>query len=842
MKRLQPELRLLMPKSLNLFLMVCMMTVLSSTNAQNGLIPVFPLRVAASSGAFEAWAYPLKLFRNFEISFFLGSSTRPIRPAEIVRYISVTPEATGLTYTYQSFTVRVIYITPVEEPGAILLLEVDTIEPLTIVCGFLPVLQPMWPAGIGGQYAYWDNELKAYVISEPTKQNHGLVGSPAALGFSGTPAHMLADSPNEFKIEIPDSGNVRGKYIPVYIAGGKGSREEVVATYRRLQNDPEKYYRQNAAHYSSLHENTLRVTTPDRELNLAFEWAKVTFDNLLVENPDLGKGLLAGLGASGSSGRPGFGWFFGGDAYINIFSLNSYGALETVRDALAFTQKWQREDGKMVHELSQAAGYIDWFKDYPYAFIHGDTTPFYIAAMYDYYQISGDLEFVRRSWDSLFRAYQWCLSTDKNGDGLMDNPAAGLAATEYGALTGIASDSYLSAVWVRATYAMKHLAQAVGEGEWSRKAGEDFQRAQKAFRTKFWDKEMLYYVHAFNDKGERVKEISPWNCVGLFWELGDPGNSRTSLQRLNTHELTTDWGIRNISVKSEYYKPLGYNYGAVWPFVTGWAAAALYRHHFSLQAYHALITSVRKTFQRALGCVDEVFSGSHNAWLEESVAQQGFSSAGAVLPLVRGLLGLEGDALKKEIHFAPQFPADWEQVNIDQYRIGNATFSVDYRREKDKILIRFQAQDAAEYILKCAPALGIGTQITGVKANGAVLKFEEREANQVVLAVFEMPVPDQETTIEINFIPTAELLPPLIETRTGDTNRGLKIISLRREQKNLRVDVEGLAGQTYKLGILNGEYILRVKGAEYQENRLMIKIPDGEPAKFLRHILTIALR
>ncbi|MBI3579443.1 MAG: hypothetical protein HY089_08570, partial [Ignavibacteriales bacterium] len=67
------------------------------------------------SGSFEAWAYPLKLFRNFEFSFFIGSSTESIKGKDIVRYISVTPEATTLTYTFQSFTVKAIYVTPIEE-------------------------------------------------------------------------------------------------------------------------------------------------------------------------------------------------------------------------------------------------------------------------------------------------------------------------------------------------------------------------------------------------------------------------------------------------------------------------------------------------------------------------------------------------------------------------------------------------------------------------------------------------------------------------------------------------------------------------------------------------------
>lgn len=146
------------------------------------------------SGTFEAWAYPLKLIRNFEFSFLLGSSTQAVLGKDIVRFISVTPAATTLTYAFQSFTMRATFVTAIEDPGAVILLAVDTTEPVTVVCSFLPVLQPMWPAGLGGQYASWDVGLRAYLISEPTRKNHGYIGSPAAQGISYTPAHMLSDS------------------------------------------------------------------------------------------------------------------------------------------------------------------------------------------------------------------------------------------------------------------------------------------------------------------------------------------------------------------------------------------------------------------------------------------------------------------------------------------------------------------------------------------------------------------------------------------------------------------------------------------------------------------------
>src|SRR3972149_6950585 len=186
------------------------------------------------SGSFEAWAYPLKLVRNCELSFFIGSSTEAILAKDIVRTVTVTPEATILTYTFQSFTVRAIYVVPVDEPGGYILLDIPSTEPLTIVCSFIPVLQPMWPAGIGGQSARWLDDLKAYQISEPTRRNTGYIGSPAAVGMSYTPAHMLSDRPNQFKIVIDKPESVRGRYIPVVIAGGHGKRDSLRSIYERL--------------------------------------------------------------------------------------------------------------------------------------------------------------------------------------------------------------------------------------------------------------------------------------------------------------------------------------------------------------------------------------------------------------------------------------------------------------------------------------------------------------------------------------------------------------------------------------------------------------------------------
>jgi glycogen debranching enzyme len=903
--------------------LACFVLLSEASAFQEGLIPAFPVErdrmtierpaqpgtyfdkvgrrfaiLGEESGGFEAWAYPLKILRNFELSFLLRGSTRPIAARDIVRSIDVTPAATTITYTYQSFTVKATYVTAVDEPGAVILLAVDATEPMTIVAGFLPVLQPMWPAGIGGQYAYWDDKLMAYLISEPTRRNHGFVGSPAAQGISYTPAHMLSDTPNEFTIAVEKPAEARGRFIPIVLAGGKGKREDVRAAYEKIAADPKRIYFAALEYYRNLRQNTLRVETPVPKLNLAFEWAKVALDNLRVSNPDLGNGLVAGLGASGTGGRPGFGWFFGVDADLNSLSLSSYGAFDAAKEAIAFMCKWQREDGKMPHELSQAAGYVDWFKDYPYGYIHADTTPFYIVAVYDYYGRTGDAEFVRESWPSLRRAYDWCLTTDVDGDGLMDNSKAGLGALEFGSLTGIQADIYLAAVWTRAAFGMGELAKAVGEEKLAAKADADYRKALAALESKFWDAEAGQYAYGFMKDGKLVKELTPWCAMPLFWKMGPEERAFPALEKMCGADLMTDWGVRILSTRSALYEPLNYNYGAVWPFLGGYAAVALYNYDFLIPGYELVLSNAGHMFDDAAGAATELFSGALHVWPQEAVAHQGFSASGFVLPFVRGLLGLGGNAGERRVVFTPRFPGDWRNTAIKSFRVGAETFSFKYVREEGRIGVEVVSRPGSGFKLCFAPVLAPGTVVLRATLNGRehpILASErdihsaslEGRANPAVsrgstagpaafisgerpslasdssihLGILNGQERPQSTTrharcvqptmevlltgedrVEIEIEPAFEILPSTIVSRVGDYDRGLKVVRQTLSGKALTIVVEGLAGSEYELRVLNPDRVETVTGAELKNTHLVIRMPPGEASAFLRQEIVIAIK
>jgi hypothetical protein len=425
----------------------------------------------------------------------------------------------------------------------------------------------------------------------------------------------------------------------------------------------------------------------------------------------------------------------------------------------------------------------------------------------------------------------------------MDNSKAGLGALEFGALTGIRTDIYLAAVWVKACEGIQRLAADMGDSDLVKRAKENHARALDAFREKFWDEENGQYSYAFNGNGELVHELTPWSAVGLMWSLGTPERSEMTLERLGSADLTTDWGVRMLSAKSPLYEPLNYNYGAAWPFLTSWVAAAQFKHDFLIQGYNSLMSSVRHTFDNGLGYVTEVFSGARNIWPQEAVAHQGFCSAGVVLPFVRGLLGLEGNAPGKKIVFGPRFPADWDDVSVENFRIGEEVISIRYERQDGKIEVTVWSENKAGFQMMFSPALGLGTRVVGALVNGKPAEIEAGSglSLQAVRPAVEFPLTGKDTIV-LKFEPSAEVLPPLVRTRTGDADQGLKIIRTELAGNKLKVVVEGLSGEIYDLPIANSVLVVSVQGAEMDHGKLVIRIPDKPEGGFVRHVIILEMK
>ncbi|MGW8267977.1 MAG: amylo-alpha-1,6-glucosidase, partial [Longimicrobiales bacterium] len=648
------------------------------------------------TGEGEVWVHPLKVAREIRLAFKVPEYSDPIPAANVARRVDIRPEAHTVVYSHAAFQVKQHILVPRDAPGVLLLLEVDAVVDLEIHVEFQPVLQYAWPGGLGGQYLFWDAENRVFVLSESLQERNAVFGSPWATEASAHPAHRLAEAPSTFVIPV-DRERAKTEFIPIAIVGGTAPRSEILEDYRRLLEGAGEAYRANLSWAEEVQTGRLRVSgssllsiegpgeprTPARifSFSQSLEWAKVNLEEQRVCNPDLGCGLVAGWGPSGTSLRPGFGWFFGGDAAINTLAMDATGQWNLVVEGLRFLARYQREDGKIPHEISQAAGTLPWFDSFPYAYYHADTTPFWMLALWRYWRASGDDAVLRELWPAFLNAFRWCLSVETDGDGIIENTTGGLGAIEVGGLgEGIHQDIYLAAVWMEALKGTSEMARALGDGELAEQAQALLRQASRTLNQRYWRPDEGHLAFGILRDGSTNDNLTAWPGTALSFGLVEEERAEATLRHLASDAISSRWGARLLSTDSELFDPLHYNNGAVWPFMTGFVSWAQYRYRRPwagfplLQALHAL------TFDWALGRHPENLSGAYYQTMDATVPHQFFASSMLVTPLVRGLLGWDPDAPGGRAILAPQPPPSWRTFEVHDLKVGGSRVAFSYRR------------------------------------------------------------------------------------------------------------------------------------------------------------------
>ncbi len=443
-------------------------------------LPVTGTRAALfgnESGQMEAWIYPLKLLRDFRLVFH--ESDHAI-PAEVLaRTIIVRPESATIVYSSDTFTVRETFFVPVKEQGAVISFDIQTEQPLEIEARFIRDFQLEWPAAIGGTFIDWDKNLHAFALGEETRKFVGLVGSPTAARSRTRVRHELFRLPDEHDSPWCHEQGQRSKLI--VISGSMNGHAEAEATYRHLLEDHEELQQESAKYYEDYLQDTVSVSLPDEQLQQAYDWSRVSVLQGMVANPYLGTGLVAGYRTSGESARPGYAWFFGRDSMWTSFALNSVGDFADTRTAIDFVSKFQRDDGKIPHEISQTASLVDWFKKFQYGYASADATPLYIIATNDYVVQSGDVDFAKQKWDSLWKAYQFLRST-YDAQGFPQNFGIGHGWVEGGPLLPVKTELYQTGLGAVALGALANLADATGHGDLSGHVAAGIRSASTADR------------------------------------------------------------------------------------------------------------------------------------------------------------------------------------------------------------------------------------------------------------------------------------------------------------------------------------------------------------------------
>lgn len=750
-------------------------------------------------GAFEAWLFPVKVLSHFGITAELRDYPVPIKLAPQAAAIEVTPAMTTITYSHAAFTVRQRMFAPRQGgDGAVVVFEVESVRPLTLTFRFEPEMLRMWPAPNSGRpSAEWvkKGDTGYYVLHTDDPDFSAAVAMPSAQPGILAPYQERPQShPLELKLTFDPKRDAQLAFPLLLVMGDRktdfarrlAALDQAVP---RLYAETEDYW----AHYFDTH---LTAETPDSRFDRALRWAEIAIEQGSVRFHGE-TGLVAGYYESGDSARPGYGWFFGRDALWTSFATNSYGNFGLTRDALEFLIRRQRADGKIMHEFSQTADLVDW-KSRPYFYASADATPLLVMAMADYVNCSGDIAFLRAHWDAVRKAYAFTRAHDSDHDGIYEN-TEGTGWVESWPPGMPHQEIYLAALDQQSADAMAHLAHLMDDEDLAAAARMHAEHIRAAIESEYSDDRQHGYAFSRNADGKLDRTATIYPAVAWWTGRLALANSGPMFDRWASPEFSTDWGTRDISDRTAFYDPISYHQGSVWPLFTGWVSLAEYRAGRPLAGYAHLMQNAGLTWSQDLGAVTELLSGEFFQPLGRSSSHQIWSSAMVVTPALRGLFGLDWDALHHTLRLSPNLPATWDTARLRHVPLGNDPVGLEFTRESGQLVVRARS---ANPVVLC---------LAGPESP------RDRGCSTPAATEHELALP----------LPAVELEMPHGLPLPGATTAQLKAVSERHGTGRYEVDFAAPADSQVGLAVRFNRAGIGIDGGELSGNRLRIHFPQG---------------
>ena len=757
--------------------------------------------VGQQQGLFEAWILPVKLLSHLTIEAEVQGYSVPLDLNSMARELEVRPDRTTITYSHIAVTVRQTMFAPDNPPtgtGVIVLFQVDAVRPVTLTIRFTPELREMWPRpSSGASSAEWvaRGESGFYMLHTDFPDLAAAVALPGARSGIMAPYQERPQfHPLELILRV-DPAKDRQRLFPLLMAIGNSkaaaTNAALEAKLSELNERLPELYTMHASHFAQLQQNFTSIITPDSGLDADLTWAEISINQLqartepTTDQPSGEVGLVAGYYASGDSARPGYGWYFGRDTLYTVYAINSYGDFALARTALEFLLRRQRADGKVMHEFSQTAGSIDWFS-LPYEYAAADATPLMLTTMLDYVRASGDLEFLREHRAAVWNAWQFETTHDSDGDGIYDN-GQGTGWVESWPSGMPAQEIYLALLDEQASAAMAQIATLLGETATANAADARAHLLHATIEHEYYRPETSSYAFSRNTGGtlDTTRTVFP----SIAWWSNSEGldHSQNSFRQWASHDFDTDWGLRDVAESDKVYDPISYHQGSVWPLFTGWAALAEYRGGHPLAGYQATMQNADLTTAQDPGAVTELLSGAFFEPFGRSTSHQLWSSAMVITPILRGLFGIEVDAIHHSVKVTPHLPANWPSAEVHRLHVGESVANLRYKRE------------GAVMILSVETVSGSIVHLSGG------------------VNTLRVALPGIGVSVSHGL--------PLRGARTAQ----MKVIDEVASERSLHLEVEGIAGSEADLQLIRNNATARpqVQGGELVGDQLRVHFPAG---------------
>ena len=769
---------------------------------------IFGYSQGYSDDGLEVWAYPTQILSAFRVTFRQPGATTGIDSRTLLRRILCSPEAVTRIYAGPDFIVSEKLFVPLDEPGVIIRYEVQSVHPVDIEIRFIPVLDLMWPASIGGQEVVWTSAASAYLLSELTHRFAASVGSPDIVAHDETPnsGQRLVSPSLAFTIRAGGDH----KMARIIIAGsGPGQDASVIA--RKLLDEGASLEKAAIEHYSDLRRRALQIETPDSETNRAFVWSEVALDQAWICNPDLGCGLVAGYGPSRKARRPQYDWFFAGDGMVAIRALLASGQYGRARQELEFILKYQDQKSGMIwHELSQSARQLDWGK-YPYMFVHVDITFDFLTTFGDYFSATGDQDFVKAHWPSILAAYEYCRALLDPKDGLPRIPSEKQGQREQDALS---DELALSASWVGASQAFADLAAATDHRVVAEEASATSQQARRAIGQRYWNERQHFWITGYTRSGAQLidRGIGPTRVVG---PLFSQAQNDSMLDQFASSDFQADWGTRGRAASASTYDPNSYASGSVWAIGTSGMAATFWAEHRPATALPIWSALIPWSSLDSVGHMHEVLAGDYYHEELESVPEQTWSSAAFVTATVSGLLGIQVDGVSNRATLSPHLPPSWNTITLRNLQVGDSEISVHMVQSTNEIRLQMQNEGAPVEIV-FDPEIPFGAKLRSAQLGKHSIAATLEPHPQDTHARVEFRLPHGSALLTIGYTGGVAIISEPPELTIGEPSKAIKITGINLKDRVYIVDFDYLPSAISSFELRTPWTIKDAQGATFE--------------------------
>src|ERR671918_586004 len=491
----------------------------------------------------------------------------------------------------------------------------------------------------------------------------GSIGiSPKSL----KPSKILTDSfDNDLELSYDvelEEGLI--KEIALIGAGDFTSAQECLNEYKTIRDNYQKLYEETKNYHNNISTSTFTIhhatsssisNSTISKLEKALKKAKTALEYLKANYDNLGEGICAGLPRFPNYWARDTGWSLRG-----YLSMGQYDFSLRVIDNFLKRQAKHSHNGAVKGELPMVISGRTFLHNTTYG--SADSTFLFPWAIREYVHGTGDIQYLSKRWESIVNLVNSGFLKDIDGDEFIEHGFSGTAeklpiqdSTWMDHIDRRKSANDVQALFYESLHIGIDLAKIMDDKLHLKKWEKGALNLKQKIESEYWDNKEGFYFDTIRRDGTKDSSIRPNALVLLLAGITDVKTRAESvLRRIEKSDITTPWGVRTLSSLDPKYHPSLYHDGAIWPLVTGWAAAVETKYERKEQALY-YIESMGERILSENGMFAETYRGDRPEPFNSCILQA-WSLAMYVYAVRELFLGMNINLIDNQISFDPRVP------------------------------------------------------------------------------------------------------------------------------------------------------------------------------------------